>query len=144
MKFILSKMLPALCVAALTTAPLSALAADASPSPSASPSASASPSGELDPSDLTTLRPMVGQTVTLAGTVLSSGESKTGTARYLHFTKDWNSSVSIVFFVKQGEPSKESLEAFVGKKVRVTGKLELYKDQVEIKLDTPTSVEVVQ
>jgi len=81
--------------------------------------------------------------VTLAGVVESSGESKSGTTRYLHFSKDWNRSVSLVFFVKQGQPTKEALDAFVGKKVRVTGTLELYKNQLEIKLDTPASIETI-
>jgi RecJ-like exonuclease len=142
MKRTVSFLLPALCLAGLLTSSLSASAADSSPAPSPSPSASASDT--LDPTDAAALKPMVGKTVTIAGKVTSVNASKSGTVLFLHFASDWNTSLSLVLFVKSGEPSEESLQQFVGKKVKVTGKLELYKDQLEIKLDSPTSIETAE
>ncbi|MGC3988477.1 MAG: OB-fold nucleic acid binding domain-containing protein [Chthoniobacteraceae bacterium] len=138
MKSIASFTLPAFCLAVFTIHPLVATAADPSPSPSATASA------ELDPTDAAALKPMIGKTVTVAGKVTSVNASKTGSVLFIHFAQDWNSSLSLVLFAKSGEPTLDSLQQYVGKQVKVTGKLELYKDQLEIKLDSPTSIESVQ
>jgi|GEM_PF-5439488 len=138
MKRTLFFILPALCLAGFVITPFTASAADASPSPSATAS------NDLDPTDAAALKPMVGKTVSIAGKVTSVNASKSGSVLFLHFAQDWNSSLSLVLFAKSGAPTLDSLQPFVGKKVKVTGKLELYKDQLEIKLDSPTSIETAE
>jgi DNA/RNA endonuclease YhcR with UshA esterase domain len=99
-----------------------------------------------DPSDLNALRPLLGETITVEGTIASTGESKGGTIRFLNFTRD-RSGLVLVFFLNYSEGStftKEKLQEYVGKKVRVTGKLEEYTSTLQFKIDSLSQVEVIE
>lgn len=114
--------------------PLSAADKPASTTPAAVAPAAA---GKIyAPKDLEALRAVKGQNVTIEGTILKQGESKTGTVRYLNFTDDYKESVALVFMVSKGggDFTKEKLTNYVGKKVQVTGAVGEYKDNLQIEV----------
>lgn len=79
----------------------------------------------------------MGQDVIIEGTVAAQGESKTGTVRYLNFSRNFRSTIALVFKLKQpnGDSfTKEKLGEYVGKKIRVTGKVADYQGALEIEV----------
>jgi serine/threonine protein kinase len=111
-----------------------------SPAPAPTPPAASAPpaSGtEFDPTDVTNLRPLIGQNVTLRGTPIRVGESRTGAARYLNFHEDYRQAVSLVFFPAENAAfTLDSLRAYVGRPVRVAGRLEEHNGNLQIKVRT--------
>lgn len=91
----------------------------------------------FSPTDLDALRPAIGQTVSVEGTIVASGESKTKTVRYLNFTKNYKESLGLVFFVSKGgeEFALDKLTAWVGKKIRATGKVAEYNGALQIVIE---------
>ena len=94
------------------------------------------------PTDLTLLRPLKGQKVNIEGTIAATGANKTDSIRYLNFTKNFRESVSLVFF--GDKVPKEKLAEFVGKKVRVNGVLEEYKEALQIKVASLDQIKVIE
>jgi RecG-like helicase len=92
--------------------------------------------------DLTLLRPLKGQKVNIEGTIAATGANKTDSIRYLNFTKNFRESVSLVFF--GNAVPKEKLADFVGKKVRVNGALEEYKEALQIKIANLDQIKVIE
>jgi hypothetical protein len=95
----------------------------------------ATPTVEVyDPKALEVLRGKTGQIVTLEGTLVRVGESKSGTHRYLNFTKVYRESVSLVFPIEKNpeEFKFDKLKAWVGKKVRATGTLSEYGSDLQM------------
>ena len=128
------------CAAALTAAPGSPLspAVQAAPAPAAaSPAAAADTS--LDATDANALRGHLNEQVKIHGTPTVSGHSKSGNVAYLNFAGA-HQGVALVFFIKADKTSavasEDELKAYIGKKVVVTGKLEDYKGDLQIKIDT--------
>lgn len=107
------------------------------PKPAAAADVSADPSKVYAPTDLDALRAAIGQTVTVTGTIAASGESKTKTVRYLNFTKNYRESLGLVFFVSKGGDafSLEKLNAWVGKKVRATGKVGEFNGTLQMEIE---------
>lgn len=89
------------------------------------------------PSDLENLRGVRGQIVTVEGTLVRAGESKSKTVRYLNFTNDYRESLALVFFVGKGGDlfSMEKLHSWIGKRVRATGKVSEYGSNVQMEIE---------
>jgi len=89
----------------------------------------------LDPLALEKLRPLVGKKVTVGGTIVDTGASKSGDVFYLNFDKNYRAAVSLVFF-KKSHPglSLEQLNQYVGKSVEASGELEKYRDNLQIQM----------
>jgi len=87
-----------------------------------------------DPKALEVLRGKTGQIITVEGTIVRVGESKSGTHRYLNFTKLYRESVSLVFPIEKNpeEFKYDKLKAWVGKKVRATGTLSEYGSDLQM------------
>ena len=126
--------LAAACILALL-APAPVL--PAAPTPSDTPLVA--PSDPLDATDASLLRPFVGQDVTVKGTVTGSGAGKSGKVAYLNFAGA-HKGVALVFFLKPGTTGKagteDDLKPFVGKTITVFGKLEDYKGDLQIKVES--------
>ena len=93
--------------------------------------------GALDPAKLDVLKPMIGKAVTVEGRIVHAGENKAATFRYLNFTENYHSSVSLVLDVAKSasEFSAEKVKAWVGKKVRATGMLKEFKGDLQIEIE---------
>ncbi len=89
------------------------------------------------PTDLAALRMVIGQPAAVEGTIMASGESKSKTVRYLNFTKNYKDSLGLVFFVSKGaeEFTLEKLTAWVGKKIRATGKVAEHNGTLQIEIE---------
>jgi hypothetical protein len=88
----------------------------------------------FDPKALEVLRGKTGQIITLEGTLVRVGESKSGTHRYLNFTKVYRESVSLVFPIEKNpeEFKYDKLKPWVGKKVRASGTLSEYGSDLQM------------
>jgi DNA/RNA endonuclease YhcR with UshA esterase domain len=97
------------------------------------------------PGELDKLRPLVGQMVTIEGMPVLVGENKTGTMRYVNFTNDYRQSVALVFGSKRPDTflPKEKLEEYVGKKLRVKGILDEYRNRLQIEIIKLDQIEVL-
>jgi hypothetical protein len=141
------KLTSLLCAAVVGVACFSCtgLAVDESPKPAATASA-VDAAKVFSPTDLDALRPMIGQTVSVEGTIVASGESKTKTVRYLNFTKNYKESLGLVFFVsKVGEEfALDKLTAWVGKKIRATGKVGEHTGTLQIVVDKMDQIQEVK
>jgi RecJ-like exonuclease len=96
------------------------------------------------PNDLAGLKEMTGKTVTIEGKITDQGESKSGTVRYLNFSKNYKDTLALIFILSQGDGNftKEKLGEFVGKKVRVTGVVGTHNDALQIKIDKLEQIQV--
>jgi len=132
------KLLCALCLAALLAISipgvLFAAETAAPPTPAPPPAEAAT---VYAPTDLEPLRAALGQSVTVEGMIVGNGESKSGAVRYLNFSKNFRESVALVFFASKGGDafSAEKLGAWVGKKVRATGKLGEHNGTLQIEIE---------
>ena len=107
----------------LLTLALSFPVSHAEETPSAPPATPAAPSDPaapapaplpaLDPANLETLRPKVGETVALEGTVVKIGVSKSGDVFYVNFADNYRKSASLVLFDRSAgkESTKAALDA---------------------------------
>jgi hypothetical protein len=103
---------------------MAAFLADVNAEPSAKRGASSFAVDEtFSPTDLDGLRRKLNRRVAVEGTIVSSGQSKTGTVRYLNFTKNYRESLSLVFLAGRDRDAFPvgKLQQFVGKKVRIGG-----------------------
>ena len=91
----------------------------------------------FDPKALEALRGKTGQIITVEGTLIRVGESKSGTHRYLNFTKLYRESVSLVFPIEKNpdEFKYDKIKAWVGKKVRATGTLTEYGSDLQMVIE---------
>jgi hypothetical protein len=112
---------------------LAAARAEEKPAETA-PKPAAAPVEVYDPKALEVLRGKTGQVITLEGTIVRVGESKSGTYRYLNFTKLYRESVSLVFPIEKNpeEFKYDKIKAWVGKKVRATGTLSEYGSDLQM------------
>ena len=71
--------------------------------------------------------------------------SKSGTVAYVNFAGA-HQGVALVFFFKPGQSaapnSEEELKQYVGKKITVSGKLEDYKGDLQIKVESTAQIKV--
>lgn len=101
----------------------------------------------LSPTDTATLRQHLGEQVEVEGTPTATGVSKSGTVAYLNFAGA-HQGVALVFFLQQGRGGgfggEADLKPYVGKRITVTGKLEDYKGDLQIKVESTTQIKVEQ
>ena len=99
----------------------------------------------LDATDTNALRPNIGKQVEVQGTPTKTGVSKSSTVAYLNFGVA-HQGVALVFFLKQGQGggfgSEEDLKQYIGKKITVSGKLEEYKGDLQIKVESTTQIKM--
>ncbi len=95
--------------------------------------------------DLVTLKPLVGQKITVEGMVLSTSANKTGTMRFLNFTKNYHDALSLVFFANMGGGTftKEKLSEFAGRKIRVTGTLGEFNGTLQFKMESLDQIKIL-
>ena len=100
----------------------------------------------VDPLDLAQMRRKIGAIVTVEGTIMDYGENRTGTLRYLNFSESYRNSLALVFFVKNNEEifSKEKLESYIGKKIRVKGALREFQGKPQMLIDSDQTIEVLE
>ncbi len=96
----------------------------------------------FDPNDLVALRPWVGREVTLQGRPSATGISRNGEVMYLNFHHDYRQAANLVFFSRDHPGlTRESLETWVGRPVRVTGVLEEFRGNLQIAIAQITQLE---
>jgi hypothetical protein len=134
-----------LCSLAIACLASAGLAANEAPKPAA-PTPATEAGKVFAPTDLDALRMEIGKIVTVEGTIVASGESKSKTVRYLNFTKNYRESLGLVFFVSKGgdEFALEKLAAWVGKKIRATGKVAEHNGALQIEIEKLAQVQEVQ
>jgi DNA/RNA endonuclease YhcR with UshA esterase domain len=114
----------------------------------AEPKKKAAAAGEVvDATDLEALRAVLGKEATAEGTIAMQGQNRSGSIRYLNFGADQKVALGLVFFLNYSEGgsfTKEKLAEYVGKKVRVTGKIEEYKGGLQIKINKLDQIEIVE
>ncbi|HEX8310004.1 MAG TPA: hypothetical protein VF614_01730 [Chthoniobacteraceae bacterium] len=101
----------------------------------------------VDATDLDALRAVLGKEATAEGIIAMQGENRAGVVRYLNFADDYKKALGLVFFLNYSEGStftKEKLAQFVGKKVRVTGKIEEYNGALQIKINKLDQIKIVE
>lgn len=98
--------------------------------------------GEIQLPDLDSLRASVGKMVTVNGTVNRVGENMPGTIRFLNFESVPHNDFSVILPLKGGhaEFSRERLEALVGRKVRVTGKVSEFHGSPQMVVESPSQM----
>ena len=141
----MKKNLPSIALIAVAFSAAS-LRADDKPAAPAAPAATTPAADKIyAPKDLTALRALKGQTVKIEGTILKQGASKTGAVGYLNFTDHFQESISLVFMVSKGggDFTKEKLTNYVGKKVRVTGAVGEYNNNLQIEIRALDQLQLV-
>lgn len=76
----------------------------------------------------------LGKDIVVEGTISRMGENKKGTIRYLNFSGTQRGDLSLVFFLEgwQGNLTTEMLEGFIGKTVRVNGRVSEYQGNPQL------------
>lgn len=84
----------------------------------------------------------VGKYVITEGKIVSSFNN--GMVCFLNFDKDYKNSLSLVIFPSSFKKFPENPEKFyLGKKVRVEGRIKIYNDRLEIILDSQDQIKVL-
>lgn len=77
----------------------------------------------------------VGYEITVAGTIVSTGQSRDGQVNFLNFHEDWRGKFYMVLFDDLANTLDQSVsEQFSGKEVRVTGVVELHRNRPQLKI----------
>jgi len=86
----------------------------------------------------------LGKDIVVEGTISRVGENKSGTIRYLNFSGTQRGDLSLVFFLEswQGALSTEMLDAYIGKKVRVTGRVSEYQGNPQLVITEVSQIQV--
>jgi hypothetical protein len=113
--------------------------------PAAAAAQPAEPPQTFAPDQIDEIREKLGVEVIVEGATLSSGVSNSGTVRYLNFSQNWRSSVSLVFFPRRSNPpiTDETLQAYVGKNIRVRGVLSEHNSALQIVIHTLAQIELL-
>ncbi len=93
--------------------------------------------------DLEAMKPYVGRTVAVEGTVTAAGKSGSGTVHYLNFSKPFWKSIALIFFESSTKVPLETLDGYVGQSIRATGKLGEHNTKLQIEIKTPDQIEVL-
>lgn len=84
----------------------------------------------------------VGENVVVEGTVMNVKVRKGKAPDMLNFDKNWRESLSVAIFEK--EKFGDVQATYMGKKIRVTGKVTKYRDAAQIKVSDPSQVTILQ
>ena len=147
---ILSMILPLFTtavVAAETPAAAPEAEKPAAPAPAdpATPAPEAPAAGEFKPDDLEGLKPHVGKTVTIKGTVDNIAMSEKKGLVFVNFHRQFYKAVCVVVTStpeKVGDAQKEMQQKLPGREVMVTGTLSEYKNRLQIQVADAASIEV--
>jgi predicted extracellular nuclease len=137
-----------LLTATATPAPAGTPAAPPKADPPAAPATPAPDApipGEFKPEDLEGLKPHVGKTVTIKGTVDNIGASEKKGLVFVNFHRQFYKAASVVVTStpeKVGEAQKELQQKLPGREVKVTGTLSEYKNRLQIQVADATAIEV--
>ena len=101
------------------------------PVPSASP---AEEPGTIEAGSRDQILALLGKPVVVEGTISRAGVNKTGTIRFLNFQGGSRGDLALVFFAGEGDFSAAQLEAYVGKRVRVSGIVTAYQGNPQIEI----------
>ncbi len=96
---------------------------------------------DISASSIATLRQSVGREVTVAGTIERTGESSSG-FQFLNFA---DSQLTAVCYPEQLKnfPNGKPADLYRQKNVKLTGKLQLYRGNLQIRLRSPTQIQIV-
>lgn len=83
----------------------------------------------------------VGNKVVVVGVVVTATKSSEDGARFLNFSDDTTGFSALI--VPAVYPDLKPLEEYEGKMIKVTGKLETYKDKTQIRVSRISQIEVV-
>jgi endonuclease YncB( thermonuclease family) len=84
-----------------------------------------------------------GRYVIIEGEIVRT--KNTGKVTFLDFDKDWKNNLSIVIFSRDARKFPEPPEKlYLGKTIRIEGKIKIYKGRPEIVLSDPRSIKVMQ
>lgn len=108
------------------------------------PTSGATASGEaISSSDLTALESKVGTDVVVEGVVTKVGSGPNDNITFLNFGDMRTGFVAVVFRAAY-DKFPEGFDRYAQQKVRVTGRLEKYRDrQVQVKIFTPDQLEIL-
>jgi serine/threonine protein kinase len=95
--------------------------------------------------DLLKLGAKVGEVVTIQGTPVEVGQNQSRTIYYLNFSENYREAISLVFFISNQPESftRERLEKYVGKQIRVRGKVERYQNALQMKIRSLDQIETL-
>jgi hypothetical protein len=139
----------ALCTFGFMVVPAASHSAEAPSSASTEPNVKpAEPSTEsgmpLAPTDLTALRAALGKSVTIEGTPARAAETKSKNVRFLDFSSQIGTAITVVVLAGKGEPvSLEDLQKYVGKKVRVTGLVSEFSGRLQVPIEKKSQIQVL-
>ena len=119
----------------------------AAPAPAApaAPAPEAPVAGDFKPDDLEGLKPHIGKTVTIKGTVDNIGSSEKKGLVFVNFHRQFYKAVCVVVTStpeKVGEAQKELQQKLPGREVKVTGTLSEYKNRLQIQVADAAAIEV--
>jgi DNA/RNA endonuclease YhcR with UshA esterase domain len=92
--------------------------------------------------DKAALTANVGKQVVAEGVVVSAAKGSNDGARFLNFSEDTNGLSALI--VPAVYSDLKPLEEYEGKTVKVTGKLDTYKDKTQIRVSRIAQIEVVE
>lgn len=104
---------------------------------------------EVSPLDYELLRSKIGQRVTVSGMITRFGRTRDGSRLFLNFSNDFFRTLSLVFVVSRSpEFTQQNVEAFVGKRVRVSGEVLGYQPpsgglRLQMELGSLSELEVI-
>ncbi len=85
----------------------------------------------------------LGKEVVIEGTISRVGENKSGTMRFLNFLGTQRGDLSLVFFLEKwdGSLTSEMLNSYIGKKVRVTGRVSEYQGNPQLEITEASQIQ---
>lgn len=103
---------------------------------------------ELSANDINVIKKHEGEFVTVTGNVYSTYKAPSGKVRFLNFGPDHRTAFTVVIFTSDlnkftsvvGEPT----EYYKDKKVKVEGRVKLYKGKPEIIANSPDQIAVIK
>ncbi len=96
----------------------------------------------ISATDKAALSANVGKQVIAEGVVCCVAQGPNDGARFLNFSDDMTGLSALI--VPAVYPDLKPLEEYVGKTIKVTGKLETYKDKTQIRVSRIAQIEVVE
>lgn len=126
-------------------APAPAPAPDVKPPAEAPAPAPAPAATEFKADDLEGLKPQVGKTVTITGTVDNIGMSEKKGLVFVNFHRQFYKAVCVVVTStpeKVGEAQKDLQQKLPGRAVKVTGVLAEYKNRLQIQVADAAAIEI--
>jgi DNA/RNA endonuclease YhcR with UshA esterase domain len=100
------------------------------------------PAVAISATDQEALTANVGNQAVVEGVVVSAAKGPNDGARFLNFSEDKTGFSALI--VPAVFPDLKPLEEYEGKTVKVTGKLDTYKDKTQIRVSRITQIEVVE